>query len=540
MTGATGARWRLLSYLVSCVIVAAACSSSATPAPTTSAGATSPAQPATPPATAAGGPRSGGVLVFARNQEPVSLSPAGDNGDNGTIFTVVQIFDQLVEVGPSGFDPVPGLAESWTESSDQLSYTFKLRAAKFSNGDPVTADDVKFSLARFVDPNIDTEYSSLGQTIKAVTVVDPSTVQIDLTRVDGAFLAEISVFAASIVPQKVVEDIGDEAFAEHPVGSGPFMLDTWTRGQSLKLVKNPYYWKEGQPYLDGVTFRFVKDDNARVLGLQAGDFDVAETVPFASVAQLSSGNGTRVQSDTIMSLDNICFNNARAPLDEKAVRQALNYATPRDAILKSIYLDLGTVANSQLPQNEYWDASIAPYPYDIAKAQSLLASSSVPNGFDIGLMITAGDTVAQQVATIVKDEWAKIGVQVTISQVDDGTASTAFQGGDYDAMWRNVSSDITTDDELASLLLDINAGLHSWFTWYDSPQAAQIIADANGTSDQATRRAKFSELQALALDDAPKLPLIFPAARQGVRDRVQDFKTVPTAWWKLEDVWLTE
>ena len=540
MTEATGARRRGLPYLITLVMLLSACTSNASPAPSAGSGATTPAEPTSAPASTAAGPQSGGVLVFARNYEPVSLSPAGDNGDNGTIFTVVQIFDQLVEVGTSGFDPVPGLAESWTESADQLSYEFKLRDAKFSNGDPVTAEDVKFSLERFIDPNIDTEYSSIGQTIKAVTVVDPSTVRIDLTRVDGAFLAEISVFAASIVPKKVVEQVGDAAFAEHPVGSGPFMLDSWERGQSLKLVRNPYYWKAGQPYLDGVTFRFVTDDNARVLGLQAGDFDVAETVPFASVAQLNSGEGTRVQADTIMSLDNICFNNTKAPLDEKAVRQALNYATPKDAILKSIYLGLGTVANSQLPQNEFWDANVAPYPYDIAKAQSLIASSSVPNGFDLPLVIVAGDTVAQQVATIVKDEWAKIGVRVNISQVDQGTSDTAFSSGDYDAMWRNVSSDITTDDELASLLLDYNAGLHSWFTYYDSPEAIKLIQEANSTSDIATRKAKFAELQQLALDDAPKLPLIFPEARQGLRDRVQGFKTVPTAWWKLEDVWLTQ
>ena len=540
MAGLGQARRRVLPYMISCVFVFGACGSSASPAPSATEGSASPTQQTSPSASTAASPQTGGVLVFARNYEPVSLSPAGDNGDNGTIFTVVQIFDQLVEVGTSGFDPVPGLAESWTESADQLSYEFKLRDAKFSNGDPVTAEDVKFSLERFIDPKIDTEYSSLGQTIKDIAVVDPSTVRVDLNWIDGAFLAEISVFAASIVPQKVVEQEGDAGFAQHPVGSGPFMLDSWDRGQSLKLVENPYYWKKGQPYLDGVTFRFVKDDNARVLGLQAGDFDVAESVPFASVAQLNSGNGTHVQSDTIMSLDNIAFNNSKAPLNDKAVRQALNYATPKDAILKSIYLGLGTVANSQLPQNEFWDASIAPYPYDIAKAQALMASSSVPKGFELPLVIVAGDTVQQQVATVLKDEWSKIGVTVNISQVDQGTSDTAFSGGDYEAMWRNVSSDVTTDDELASLLLDFNAGLHSWFTYYDSAQAAKLIQEANSTSDIPTRKAKFAQLQQLALDDAPKLPLIFPTARQGVRDTVQGFKTVPTAWWKLEDVWLTK
>ena len=537
-------RWSFLALLTTSALVFSACGSAATPSPATGTQAASappsPGQTASAAASAsAEAPAKGGVLTFARQFEPVSLDPDGANGDNGTVFTIPQIFDQLVEVGPAGFDPVPGLAESWSASDDQLSYTFTLRDAKYSNGDPVTADDVKYSLDRFRDPNVDLNYAGLGATIKDVVVVDPKTVRVDLSRVDGAFLAEISVFAASIVPAKVLTQMGKSAFAEHPVGSGPFMLDSWTHGQTMKLVRNPNYWKPGLPYLDGVTFQFVADDNARVLGLLGGDFDVVENVSLAEAAQVQNHQGTRLQSETIMALDNIAFNDQKAPLNEKAVRQALAYATPLDQILKSVYLGLGQVANSQLPRNRYWDSTVQPYTFDIAKAKELLATSSVPSGFKLPLVIVAGDTLQSQTAAILQSAWAQIGVDVSVSTVDQGTADTNFSSGDYEAMWRQVTSDVTADDELATLLLDSTGGLHSWFTWYDSSQANQIIKQANSTSDNTLRQQLFSQLQTLALNDMPKLPLVFPTARTGMSSRVHDFKTVPTAWWDLADVWLS-
>lgn len=529
-----------LPLLVICALFVVACGESASPAPVGTAAESQGTSQATPIPSDLTGPQSGGVLTFARNYEPPSLSVAGDLGDNGTIFTVNLIFDRLVEVGPTGYDPVPGLAESWSVSDDALSYTFVLRDAKFSNGDAVSAEDVKFSLERFIDPNINTNYASLGNTIKTITIIDPKTVKIDLKRVDGAFLTNLSVFAASIVPMKIVQQLGDKEFAMHPIGTGPFMFDSWTQGQEMKLVRNPNYWEPGKPYLDGVTFKFVTDDNARILGVQSGDFDVAENVPFSQVGLFQGSADMRLQSETLMGLDNIALNNEKAPLDEKAVRQALSYATPKEAILKTVYLGFGSVANSQLPQNKYWDPSIPATPYDLDKARSLLASSSVPNGFDLELTVKAGDTVTQQVAAIVQSEWKKIGVNAKINQVDAATWSDMFTGMTYQVILPNVISDVAVDDELADLLLDYDAGIKSWFTGYKSEEAKQLIQEANSTIDDATRQQKFSELQRLGLDDAPKIPTIFVTTRTGLRNTVHDFVTLPTGEYLLQDVWLSK
>jgi peptide/nickel transport system substrate-binding protein len=159
------------------------------------------------PASGTGDVTTGGTLTFARSLDAeAGLNPI-NAPNNGSIFTIQQIFDQLVEV--QGSEIVPGLAESWDHTPDGKEWTFHLRDAQFSNGDPVTADDVVFSIERFADPKININYATLGSAIDKVQAVDDKTVKMTLNSVDGAFLDNLAMFAAAIVPQKVVVQVGD-------------------------------------------------------------------------------------------------------------------------------------------------------------------------------------------------------------------------------------------------------------------------------------------------------------------------------------------
>ncbi len=220
-------------------------------------------------ATADGPPKSGGVLKFARNFETQSLDPMGP-AENGSIFVRVQIFNTLVEADPETTPEVgPGLAESWESSEDGLRWTFNLRDAKFSNGDPVTAEDVKFSLDRFIDPKVNVNIPTLAYGIKSIEIVDDSTIAVNLNHRVGALLENLSVFPASIVSKKLVEADGEKHW-KSPVGTGPFKLKQWVPGSYIELERNENYWEEGKPYLDGVRFDFIPDDNARVLRMEDG------------------------------------------------------------------------------------------------------------------------------------------------------------------------------------------------------------------------------------------------------------------------------
>ncbi len=493
---------------------------------------------AAPAAAQSPAPVSGGILRFARNQEPTTLNPIGCF-DNGCIWALTQIYDQLIDVSADGLEP--GLAESWTSSDDGLVWTFKLRDAKFSNGDPVTAEDVKFSLDRFADPTINASYAGVAASIASIEITDPTTVTITLKHPDGAILENLAMFVPSIIDKSVYEAIGDEAYGTAPVGSGPFMVKSFTRGQSLELVRNPYYWKAGQPYLDGVTFSFVPDDNTRILQLQNGEADVAAEIPYSQVAQLDAQDGVRVQVEDVLTWDALWLNNTRKPLDEPAVRQALAYATPREDMLASVLFGNAEVANSIIAKGKYWSADVPAYTYDIEKAKQLLATSSVPNGFPMELIIVAGDTVERQEAEIIKEAWAQIGVDLTIRPVDITSIFDEWFGGNVDAATfpgNTLSSDTLSDDNLAQVFYDPAAGANSFGTGYSNPEVSAILQAANQSLDETERAADFARMQTVTMADAESVPLFFTKARTGLSDKVRDFHTVQPGWWDLEDVWL--
>ena len=490
-----------------------------------------------------GAPTKGGVLTFARSQDAdVGLNPI-DAPSNGSIFAIQQVFDQLVEIG-AGPDVEPGLASSWDTSKDGLKWTFHLRDASFSNGEPVTAEDAKFSIDRFADPEININYATLGESIKSTKVIDPKTLEIDLDHVDGAFLDNISMFAAAIVPKKVVEAEGDKAFGDNPIGSGPFEVTSYTRGKSVVMAANPEYWREGEPLLEGVVLEYVPDANTRVLKLRSGEADVADGIPFNQVSSLEGTEGLEVEVADSLKWDSIFLNTKAAPLDELEVRQALNYATPKEQIRDAVLYGNADIANSNTPPVKYWDESVQPYPFDLEKAEELMAESSVPDGFDLELKIPAGDPVEKQTAEIIKAEWAKIGVNVNIVEQDFGAMFGAWlegKGGMAATFPGDaLSSDTLSDDEIVAITLDPAAGLNSLGTFYDSKEVNDLLAEASSTLDEGKRAKAFGEIQQIALDDAPAVPLFFTKSVTAMKDNVMDFQTYPIGWWPLRETWLAK
>jgi ABC-type transport system substrate-binding protein len=223
------------------------------------------------------------------------------------------------------------------------------------------------------------------------------------------------------------------------------------------------------------------------------------------------------------------------------VRLALNYATPKQAILDKAMLGTGEVANSCIPKLKYWNKSVQAIPYDIDRAKAELQKSSVSSGFSLDMKVASGDTVQQQKAEILQQEWGKIGVKVQISSVDLGTLFTKWTGGDYQALsfpGNVITSDVIVDDEEAQAQFNYGAGFQSLFTGFRDAKAEQLVATATGTLDEDTRRSTFSELQGYGLQKVPVVPLFFVPYRTAVRDKVQGFRTVPTGWWNLGEVWL--
>lgn len=482
----------------------------------------------------------GKTIVMARDSEPLSLNPIGDgSADNGSIFMIVQIFDTLVETQDAPL-PQPALAESWEVSDDSLTWTFNLReGVMWSNGDPLTCEDVKYSIDGFADPEVNTFYSGFGSAIESTECVDESTFVVQLNRVEGAFLDYLSTMPASIRPMAIYEELGSDGFSENPVGSGPFMVREWVRGERLVLDKNPNYWKEGQPYVDTFIIEYVPDENTRMLKIESGEAQIATEVPYSQIERIDALDGINVQIEDVMAWDAVWFNVTQPPLDDVNLIRALNYATPKEAMLETLLGGAGEIANHVIAKVKYWDPDVEPYPYDMEKAKEFMAQSSVPDGFDLNCLIVAGDQVERQQAEILQQEWAELGVNMNIEAVDVSTIWERWTGGGEQCFTypgAGLSSDALSDDNLAVVFFDYTGGADAFWTSWNNERAIELVAAAGETIDEDARQAAFYELQQLAMDEYPAVPLFFIKARTALADNVTGFKTLPVKWWNLEDV----
>ena len=450
----------------------------------------------------AGTPVKGGILKFARSQDvDVGLNPI-NAPSNGSIFVIQQIFDQLVEIA-GGNEVVPGLATKWESSADGLTWTFHLRDAKFSNGEPVTGEDVKFSIEQFADPKINVNYSTLGESIKDVEVVDPKTVKVNLDHVDASFLDNISMFAAAILPKKEYEKIGEKEFSEQAgrhrsvqtEGIRPRPEDG-ARTQPDVLAQRPAVSRRNRLRIrprrqhPGAENPLRRSRSRRRHPLQPGGV-AGRRRRGRSPGRQGPQAGRRSSSTRRRSRCRTRRSDRRS-----TTRPRRNRSSNR------VYFGNAEIANSNIPPLKYWDESLAAYPFDIEKAEELMAESSAPKGFDLEIVIPSADPVEQQVVEILKQEWAKIGVKVNIVQRDFGAMfsewlegkggmATTFPGGR--ALQRHALRRRDRGDHARP-----EAGLHALGTYYNNPKVNKLIKEAKGTLDEDKRAEDFAEVQKIA------------------------------------------
>jgi peptide/nickel transport system substrate-binding protein len=456
----------------------------------------------------AGDPVKGGSLVYGRQSITENFNSLKIVNGNGDIFANNLIFNGLVRTDPTGSDKIEGaVADKWEVSDDGKSYTFHIRPGiEFSNGQPVTADDVKFSLDRFGDPKINVTLAAVAVGYKSTTVVDDETVRVDLTNPVPAFLYNISIFPGFIVPKNLVEKQGD-AFFKKPVGTGPFMVEELARGSHLTLVRNPNYWEEGKPYLDKVRFDFATDSNSRLLALKDGQAQIADGVPFSQVNSLKNSGDLIVQTAKVPYFVGLWFNHKRAPLADLDVRQAMQYALNRKEINATIYRGVGTIPNSELPQLKY-DApasEVPPYPYDVAKAKEAIAKSKFADGFPISLKYPAGYDYFKQLALYLQNAWSQIGIKVKLIEADQSSLTESFYEGDYDLAfpYAQFTSDLPVPDEYAQFVAEPRSGLNGFFSSWEDPAITKMVREFVSNPSESERAQQWPEIQKALNEQTP-------------------------------------
>ena len=490
---------------------------------------------AAPAMVAVAPPGKGKTLKMTRNEEPGFPFIGWSSEDNSSEFTMINIYDGLVRPSKDGQGVEPALATKWDTSTDGKTWTFTLRDAKFSDGKPVTAADVKAS----VDKARSGEKSQWKTTYKAITdvqVVDDKTVKILLAQPHPPLLAELGMWIAQIMPADMANAIDKDGYDTYKTrGAGAYYMDGWKKGDPLILKKNPYYWKQPHNGPDEVRIEYVADDNSRVLKLQGGETDVIDFVPLSQIQSLNQGS-TKAQGFVIGTYFTLPMNITNKPLDDKNVRQALNYALDKEAILKTVFFGQAKFQNSPIPPGTYWDKNLKGYPFDLDKAKQLMAASSVPKGFTYKQSIPSGNSVAQQVATIAKDQWAKIGVTVEIVQLEKGLYNSQLRDGTSMAWVGGWTNDMSDPTEVSNSKLRGGAPQFAGYTRYNNPMLNSLIDAADGEQDPKKREMLYSQVQQTFLDDAPQIFIAYPPATAAWQTYVTGFNIDSLSFYRFEDV----
>lgn len=486
----------------------------------------------------------GGVMTYGRYADSMFLDPVL-NDANVDIWVLSNIYDTLLLPTDDGQGVQAGLATDWKVSDDGMIVTLKMRAGiKFSDGSPILPSDVVWSLKRAAKPD-NGIWGFLVDAIKDISGSDDGTIVITLKRPDPSIIPALTVFNTAIMPEKLFEATPGatdadkaKAFAEHPVGSGPFMFASWERGATMKLVKNPYYWAMGDdgkalPYLDGVTFEVIPDDATRILKLQSGDLDGAEFIPYARVAELKTAANLNMELFPSTKIVYLPLNvrpqidGVDNPLSNPKVREALNYATNKEAIIQIVTMGVGSPMKSFMSSATPLNSGTGPlFPYDLAKAKALLAEAGFPNGFSTSLQLLAGNQDDLAIGTAVQQMWAAIGVKLELKQVDNATRTDLYRNGHFAMQTSTWTDDIADPSEITSYFV-YSPTIESQHSGWKSDEADKLFEATQSERDRVKRAAEYARIQEIYNTDGPLLFLYESPYPVALNKKVHGFIQIP-------------
>jgi peptide/nickel transport system substrate-binding protein len=456
------------------------------------------------------------TLVIANAVKVDTLDPEA-NSVNESIWLDQNLYSRLLQPNATGTGLLPDLATSWTISKNGLSYTFHLRpGAEFSNGMPVTANDVVYSIQR--SRAFKGGWGFLLTPVKTITAPDAHTVVITLSQPHAPLLADLAMYAYSVVPEKLVKAQG-AAFFQHPVGSGPFMVTSFNPDTEVDLARNPHFYGI-TPKISKVKILIVPNDNTRVLELESKKVDIIENPPGNLVSQIDASPGLSVQ--------------LYAPFKKVAVRQALNYAINRNAIVKLAYQGHAVPGASFLPYRmEFYDSSITPYPYNPAKAKQLLAQAGYPHGFTTFLITVSGDVAGQAEAVVIKQELAAVGITVNIQSYELTTAYSKEDGGHSQMGERYWTNDIIDPDEVATFGADCQGGANAFSSYWCDSQVINAVNQARSELSSTVRQQLYSQVQQAVYQQSPFMVVDYSPYRYGLGNWVHGFHVTPLGNYDL-------
>ncbi|WP_105370117.1 ABC transporter substrate-binding protein [Neorhizobium huautlense] len=465
------------------------------------------------------------TLNVMQTEAPRSMDP----GDQTATYTAA-LLDPMYE-GLTKRDPdlslKPALATEWSSDAAGLVWTFKLRpGVKFHDGTPFDADAVVKNFARHLDTKRGLAASGRLRTfLEGVTAVDPMTVQFKLKTQYPAFLALLATGPCLMVSPaaETAGTIGSKA-----VGTGPYKLAEYKSGEYVLQTKNIEWWGGAPKGEDEINWTWTPEPSVMNMALQTGDADVVNPFPAAFAQQIKANPDMTLSATDGSAVFWVSLNTKMKPLDDVRVRQALNYATDREGIVKAFMQGFATPANSPLaPVTPGYDKSLAPYSYDVEKAKQLLKEAGYPDGFSMSTIVQEQES---RIGELLQAMWAKAGIKLEVRKMEGGVWSKAAfldpAGKEKDTIGSSIaswSSGVNGADLQFRPLYHSKsaspAGANLGF--FSDPKLDELIDKAASTLDEKARNAIYVDAQKLVNEQAPHVLLFTKqdlfATRAGVK-----------------------
>jgi peptide/nickel transport system substrate-binding protein len=471
-------------------------------------------------------------LIIAQETEPQTMD-AHYVIDSPTASIMEHMVEPLFELTPKG-EISPKLVEKWQVSPDATEFTLKLkRGIKFHDGQPFNAEAVKVNFDRRFDPKAGTKLYFLVAQIESVTVIDEHTVKIKTKIPFAPLLSNLTYPTNGLQSPAALKRSWDKPLMM-PIGTGPFIFKEWAPKNRLVMVRNENYWGT-KPALSEVTFRVIPNDASRVAALETGEVHVAVRIPPLDAARLRTNPKIIIDSTSSVRTIFMGFNCLKEPFTDKRVREALNYAVNKEAIVKHVLGGIGRVSDAPISPGIFGYAPTRAYEYNVEIAKALLAEAGLPEGFEVTLHLASGRYYQDvPVANAVVADLLKVGVNAEIKMMDWNTyIPFIFRDKEeaehklYVLGWSTVTGD--ADYGLYTLFHSgewPKKGMNASF--FKNEKLDQLLDGARSTPNSEERKRLYKEAMSVIVDEAPWLFLHSEAQTVGVRSNVKDIIVHPT------------
>ncbi|CAH1059833.1 ABC transporter substrate-binding protein [Paenibacillus pseudetheri] len=482
-------------------------------------------------------PAVGGTFVYGRPASVTSLDLHNQITSNNA-FAIDKVFESLVAFDGKG-QIVDWLAKSHRISEDGLTYTFALRdGLKFSNGTDVTAEDAVFSLERHLKVGGPLAISAKVDAIKAQ---DNKTLVITLKEPYTPFISELSNFSNGILPNNF-GGVSEEEFFKKPIGTGPFVVETWDTAGDLTFTKNKFYWQEGKPYIDKLVYKLIEDDSQAINQLKAGEVNAIESLALQNANEIKDGADTKVITNGSWVTEQLFFNTLDEHFSDVHVRRALALALDREGLTKALTFGYAQTANSLLPTTIPYNSNdtIKALNFNVEAAKEELAKSAFPNGFTTKLLVASGNSTRAQEAQIIQAAGQTIGIKIEIESIELATFRERFFAYDFAAMLNSGQADSPEANSIIAFQTDPEGFSKSYWTHYTNDEVTKLLYEGQKTADGDARAQIYTKLLQTLADEVPYIPLYYPDVLQGIRSSVDGLVVLPNGSARFEDVRISQ